>query len=237
MLEPESIFKQFLQARKDKFQLHTKGLLTTWVAEVLPPSPSSSYPSSSSTFTSIATTTKATAIASTPISISPSPFNRILGFCDVTPLRDYSHLYPLHSSPPLVPPGEATATLELLTLYIHPTAQGKGLASRMATCAVRAALTQYAHTARTTHSAHTAHTAHTVHTAHTTQRMLVITLEQNTKARAFYAKKMHGNLRGIYGGYVVGGELYNVAVFEWLDVPMWIKKWEDMYGCEDNMTL
>ena len=66
-------------------------------------------------------------------------------------------------------------------------------------------------------------------------RMIVMTLEANERGRTFY-KKMGGNFRGIYGGYPVGGDMYDVAVFEWLDVPIWIDTWEEKYGKEEEDT-
>lgn len=55
-----------------------------------------------------------------------------------------------------------------------------------------------------------------------------MTFANNYAAQKFY-EKMGGSRKRIFGGYLVFDKQWDVACYEWLDVPAWVAKWEEMY--------
>lgn len=139
-----------------------------------------------------------------PFTSSPplsTPYLRLLGHCDVGPLADHPDLAPL------APPEHRSTTLEVHSLYVHPTVQRTGCAQRLFVQAVSEGVRLF---------------------PHCTRRMVVITFLANKKGRGFY-EKMGGQLHGFFSGYNAFGCVYDVACYEWLEVEAFVRKWEKIY--------
>lgn len=55
-----------------------------------------------------------------------------------------------------------------------------------------------------------------------------MTFEVNKPAQKYY-QKMGGRLYKVLSGFPEDGKLWNILFFEWLDLPVWVQKWEEMY--------
>jgi RimJ/RimL family protein N-acetyltransferase len=60
------------------------------------------------------------------------------------------------------------------------------------------------------------------------KRMIVMTFEVNKPAVKFY-EKLGARLYKVLSGFPEDGKFWDVQYFEWLDLPMWVQKWEQMY--------
>ena len=77
---------------------------------------------------------------------SPSTPLRLIGHCDIGLPRDYSYLnLTPHASSPTITLQEAPNTLEVYSLYVHPSMHRTGCAQRLFACAARAGLRGLAH--------------------------------------------------------------------------------------------
>lgn len=132
---------------------------------------------------------------------SNSDKSRIVGFCDAGPVRTY----PTISFFATMTEEERNSTLELWTLYLHPSMHRTGISSALFACAVTDAVHKWPECG---------------------ERMLVITLETNTGGRKFY-ERMGGKLVGILPGYELWEASYAVACFEWHGVSSWLLKWAE----------
>jgi len=105
------------------------------------------------------------------------------------------------ASHPLLP---STTTLEVLSMYVHPSAQGTGVAQKLFASSVRHALKLF---------------------PGCREKLIVITVQVNHPAQRFY-HKLGGRMTGIYSNYPVHNKMFNVVCFEWIDVEKWVRKWE-----------
>jgi ribosomal protein S18 acetylase RimI-like enzyme len=176
-----------LKGRLEIYEKVSAGKAICLVAELPPPS---------SSFSSTTTTIRLSLSDSTPL--------RLVGHCDIGPIVEYPFLSPLPSHLPLT---HSTPSLEIYSLYVHPTLQRTGCAQRLFLTAAREGMRKFAHYA---------------------QRMVVVTFEVNYPARRFY-EKLGGKIYTILEGYPTDGKLWNAIVYEWLNVEEWVQKWEQLY--------
>jgi GNAT superfamily N-acetyltransferase len=132
----------------------------------------------------------------------------LVGHCDIGLPDDYSPFnLTFHPSSPTTTVEDNANTLEIYSLYIHPSMHHTGCSQRLFTSAAREGLRKFARV----------------------QRMIVMTFEVNQPATKFY-EKMGGRLYKILSGFPEDGKFWNIIFFEWLDLPTWVHKWEQMYN-------
>eukprot|EP00026_Physarum_polycephalum_P016504 Phypoly_transcript_17423.p1 GENE.Phypoly_transcript_17423~~Phypoly_transcript_17423.p1 ORF type:complete len:226 (+),score=29.61 Phypoly_transcript_17423:42-719(+) len=139
--------------------------------------------------------------------LNPSNALRLVGHCDmVIPGDPFPFKLSIHpSSPTTTLEEDLSNTLEIYSLYVHPSMHGTGCAQRLFACGVRAGLRRFTHA----------------------QRMIVMAFETNKPARRFY-EKMGGRLYKVLSGFPEDGKFWDVLLYEWLDLPTWVQKWEQM---------